>query len=106
MSGDNGGYNDDICIDISATADLSLEVDIDLSLDINANLNYDAVYVDHVITDCVELNANTAYLDGSADAFGENTLVNVEYDVVTTDCLSSVSVSVVSATDDPNHYYG
>lgn len=95
----------DICLDISATADLSLEVDVDLSLDLNANINYDAVYVDHNISDCVELNANTAYLDGSADAFGENTLVNVEYDVVTTDCLSSVSVSVVSATDDPNYYH-
>lgn len=103
MSGDHGGYNSDICLDISATADLSLEADIDLSLDLNANLSYDAVYVNHVITDCIDLDGNSAYLDGSADAFGENTLVNVEFDVVTTDCLSSVSVNVVSATDDPNY---
>jgi hypothetical protein len=86
-------------LDISAIADLALDLDIDLGVDLNLNANLDTVSVKHVISDWVDLSANTAYLRGSADAFGENTLVNVEFDVVTTDNLSSISVSVISVTD-------
>lgn len=86
-------------LDVSAIADLAIDLDLDLGIDLNLNANLSNVSVDHVITDWVDLSANTAYLRGSADAFGENTLVNVEFDVVTTDNLSSISVSVISVTD-------
>ena len=86
-------------LDISATADLAIDLDLDFGIDLNLNANLGNVFVNHVISDWVDLSANTAYLRGSADAFGENTLVNVEFDVVTTDNLSSISVSVISVTD-------
>lgn len=86
-------------LNLTSIADLALDLDVDLGIDINLNANLDTVFVNHVISDFVDLSANTAYLRGSADAFGENTLVNVEFDVVTTDNLSSISVSVVSVAD-------
>lgn len=88
-----------IALNLPAISDLTLDLDVDLGIDLNLNANLDTVFVNHVISNWVDLSANTAYLRGSADAFGENTLVNVEFDVVTTDNLSSISVSVVSVSD-------
>jgi hypothetical protein len=81
----------------------SLELDIDLSLDLNVNYNLDYVDVTHDIDDDICITDNSAYLDGSALAIGsdddDGTLVSVEYDVLVTDCSSSVSVNVVAAVD-------
>lgn len=88
-----------LALNLTSMVDLALDLDVDLGIDLNLNTNLDTVFVNHVISDFVDLSANTAYLRGSADAFGENTLVSVEFDVVTTDNLSSISVSVVSVSD-------
>jgi len=79
-------------LDIDVNVDLDFDVDVDVDVKIDKDIDID-IYSD------VDIHGNTAELTLDAEAIGHNTLVDAVVSVLTMDDLSSISLSVISATD-------
>jgi hypothetical protein len=86
--------------DFDFSKDLDVNVDVDLNFDVDVDVNVDIdKYVNINICSDVDIHGNTAELTLDAEAIGDNTLVESIVSVLTTDDLSSISLSVLSAVD-------
>ena len=93
MTGWNWGGD----VDFDKEIDVDIDVVVDLDTDINFDKEYDAdikIYAD------TDVEGNSATLQVEAEAYGEDTAVEVDAVVLTMEeTLSSVYLSVISATD-------
>lgn len=84
--------------DFSKDLDINVDVDIDLDVDVDVDIDKD-------VNICIDINqdlyidGNTAELNLDAEAIGDNSLVEVDAVVLTTDHSSSVVLHVISAVD-------
>ncbi len=80
--------------------DKYIDVDIDVKVDLDVNIDfYKDVDVDIKIESDVDVKGNLTNVSIEAEAYGENSLVEIDMTVLTTDYLSSAYVSVISAVD-------
>lgn len=80
--------------------DKYIDVDIDVKVDLDVNIDfYKNVDVDIKIESDVDVKGNLTNVSIEAEAYGENSLVEIDMTVLTTDYLSSAYVSVISAVD-------
>ena len=102
-------YNN-VDTDIDVKADVDVDKDIDVKIDVDADLDFDVkVDVDKDIDikydQDVKVDGNFAGLEGTAEAIGKDTSVDVTFTVTTVeDALSEVSVVIVSATGTDHDY--
>lgn len=80
--------------------DKYIDVDIDVKVDLDVNIDfYKDVDVDIKVNSDVDVKGNLTNVSIEAEAYGENSLVEIDMTVLTTDYLSSAYVSVISAVD-------
>jgi hypothetical protein len=89
-----GGH--DVDFDFKKDIDVDIDVKVDLEWDIDF---YKDVDVDIKVDSDVDVKDNLTSVAVEAEAFGDNSLVEVDISVLTTDYLSSAAVSVISAVD-------
>jgi hypothetical protein len=77
-------------IDLNVSFDLDIKTNIDFKKDFNANID---------INSDVDVYGNSTTLTFDAEAIGDNSVVEVDLVVLTTDGLSSASGSIISAVD-------
>ncbi|NET30940.1 MAG: hypothetical protein F6K19_02910 [Cyanothece sp. SIO1E1] len=75
-------------VDIDVDTDLDTDVDIDITVNKDIDIDFDST---------VDISGNFASLVGDATAIGDNSAVEVDFTVTTTDGLSEVSLSAFSA---------
>ncbi|KAA2211951.1 hypothetical protein [Teichococcus oryzae] len=85
---DNYDFETDIEIDVDVDLDLYSDVDVYYSSDINIDANID---VD------VDINGNLANFNVDVEAIGDDTFVELNLAVLTTDNLSMITASGTSA---------
>jgi sugar-specific transcriptional regulator TrmB len=90
MSWDYQEVNFDKEIDIEVEAEIELEWDIEFKKDVNVDIKVDSD---------VDIKDNLTQVNIDAEAFGDNSLVEIDMAVLTTDYLSHASVSVIAAVD-------
>ena len=84
--------------------DKEIDVNIDVDVELDWEINFDKFYnVDIDVNTDVDIEDNLTSVTIEAEAFGENTLVEIDAAVLTTDYLSSAAVSIISAVDDGDH---
>jgi len=95
MSGNNNHHsNDDFNWDLDVNYDFSVEV----SLDFDTNVEYSSDFdVDPSIEVCVDIDGNFAGFNIDVQAVGDDSAVEVNLAVVTTDDYSSIALSGYSA---------
>ncbi len=91
----NYGHRDD---DFDYEKDLDIDVDIDVDLSFDPDLDYTSdLNIDYDIDTDLCFEGNSALLNLDVEAIGKDTLVEVSASVLTTENLSSVTVSAFSA---------
>ena len=88
--------------DTRVTVDKDIDIDIDFDWDKDVDIYVDIhkdIDVDVDLDQYVDLQGNFANLLGDFEAIGDDTFVEVEASVLTTDYLSSVTLDVISAVD-------
>ena len=83
-------------VDFSKEIDIEVDVDVDLKFDIEFDKDVD---VDIKVESDVDIKDNLTQVVVDAEAFGDNSLVEIDLAVLTTDYLSHASLSVISAVD-------
>jgi hypothetical protein len=83
--GDTNVYKD---LDSNISVDLNLNTDIKFNKDFNATID---------IKSNVDVKGNSTTVTFDAEAIGDNSLVEVDLAVLTTDGLSSAAGSIISA---------
>ena len=80
--------------------DKEIDVDIDVEVDLKWDIEFDKdVDVDIKVDSDVDVKDNLTSVTVEAEAFGDNSLVEIDMAVLTTDYLSSAAVSVIAAVD-------
>lgn len=89
---DNGEF------EFSKDVEIKLDAYIDLDFDTD-NTYYNEVYVDYCIDPSIDLHENSVFFNVDVEAVGENTMVETNLAVLTTDQLSSFTVTGFAITD-------
>ena len=83
-------FDKDIDIDIDVDVDLNVDIDFDKNVDVDIKIDADA-----------DVSGNIANVSVEAEAYGKDTLVEIDATVLTIENqLSSVYLSIISAVDD------
>jgi len=90
MAWDYQEVNFDKEIDIDVDAEIELETEIDFKKDVDIDIKVDSD---------VDIKDNLTHVTVDAEAFGDNSLVEIDAQVLTTDYLSHAYLSIVSAVD-------
>lgn len=90
--------NFDTRVDVDKDIDIDIDFDWDVDIDIDVDIDKD-IDVDVDIYQDVYLDGNVANLLGDFEAIGDDSFVEVEASVLTTDYLSSITLDVISAVD-------
>jgi hypothetical protein len=88
--------SDYLDVDFSKEIDIEVDVDVDLKFDIEFDKDVD---VDIKVESDVDIKGNLAQATIDVEAYGDNSLVEVDMAALTTDYLSHISLSVISAVD-------
>ncbi len=83
-------------VDFDKEIDVKIDVEVDLDVDINF---YKDVDVDIKVDSDVDVKDNLTHVSVEAEAFGDNSLVEIDASVLTTDYLSSAYLSIIAAVD-------
>jgi hypothetical protein len=83
-------------VDFDKYIDIHVDAEVDLKWDIEF---YKDVDVDIKVDSDVDIKDNLTQVNIDAEAYGDNSLVEIDMAVLTTDYLSHASVSVISAVD-------
>ncbi|EIM30504.1 hypothetical protein [Microvirga lotononidis] len=83
-------------VDFDKDIDINVDADIDLTWDIDFCKDVD---VDIYVDSDVDIKGNLTQVNIDAEAYGDNSLVEIDMAVLTTDYLSHASVSVIAAVD-------
>jgi hypothetical protein len=78
--------------------EIDLNVDFDLNIDTNINFSKDFSANIYINSD-VDVKGNSASITFDAEAIGDNSVVEVDLVVLTTDGLSSVSGTIIAAVN-------
>jgi hypothetical protein len=78
--------------------DIDLDVDFDLNIDTNIDFYKDFEANIYISSD-VNVQGNSSSITFDVEAIGDNSVVEVDLVVLTTDRLSSVSGSIIAAVD-------
>ena len=78
-------------IDIDIDTEVELKVDIEFEKDVDVDIKVDSD---------VDIKDNLTQVVVEAEAIGDNSLVEIDTSVLTTDYMSSAYLSVVAAVDD------
>ena len=77
-----------------------IEVDIDVNVDLDVKIEFEKeVDVDIKVDSDVDVKGNLTSVSVDAEAYGNNSLVEIDATVLTTDYLSSAYLSIIAAVD-------
>jgi hypothetical protein len=89
-------YNHDVDFEFEKEIDIEVDAEVELEWDIEFKKD---VEVDIKVDSDVDIKDNLTQVNIDAEAYGDNSLVEIDMAVLTTDYLSHASVSVIAAVD-------